>query len=340
MAPEGALSWSLSWVERGLVPDAWVRWGIRRLLRERLAECSRASTEAFVASLGAAPIALLPELANDQHYEIPPAFFREVLGPRLKYSACEFPPGITRLGEAERCMLTTTTARADVRPGMRVLDLGCGWGSLSLWLAEFVADLEIVAVSNSKAQREWILGEARRRGLPGVRVVTADMNEFEPSERFDRVVSVEMFEHMRGWPKLLGRIRDWLLPEGRAFLHVFCHREHAYPYEVRSASDWMSRHFFSGGMMPSADLIERFDADLAVEQRWEVSGTHYRDTAEAWLANLDERRDAVWAIFAQTYGEADAARWVQRWRLFFMACAELFGYANGREWFVSQYRLR
>jgi cyclopropane-fatty-acyl-phospholipid synthase len=332
--------------EAGLVPDALVRAGIRRMLRERLREiaaegpdsASRAQ-EAVRAAMRSGPIAVVPALANQQHYELDPALFEQVLGPHLKYSCGWWPGGVVDLARAESAMLALTLERAGVQDGMRVLDLGCGWGSFSLWLARSHPRCRVVAVSNSKLQREWILERAARRGVRNLEVVTADMNAFEPEGRFDRIVSVEMFEHMRNWEALLARVARWLAPGGRLFVHVFCHRERAYLYEDRGPGDWMARTFFSGGLMPSERLLEECAADFAVEARWRVNGLHYRWTSEAWLRNLDAARDALRPAFERSYGRADAGLAYRRWRLFFLACSELFGFRGGEEWFVSHARL-
>ncbi|NNL67713.1 MAG: class I SAM-dependent methyltransferase [Myxococcales bacterium] len=330
----------ISAAEQGRLPDLALRAGVRRMVAGRAARCEAddpEATDAFVASLSAAPLALVPDTANEQHYELPPAFFEQVLGPHLKYSGCWFGNDVVDLAQAERAMLERTLERAGVEDGMRVLDLGCGWGSFALFCAEQLPGCRITAVSNSKPQREFILARAAARGV-ALDVVTADMNAFETSGRFDRVVSVEMFEHMRNWPLLLERIAGWLAPEGRAFVHHFCHATSAYPYEIRDEGDWMARHFFTGGMMPSEDLIARFPEHLSVEERWRVDGSHYQQTADAWLARMDAARDALRPVFRETYG-ADAERWWGRWRLFFMGCAELFGHAHGQTWFVTHQRL-
>ncbi len=330
------------WAERGWVPDAAIRWGIRRVVRARLAEQERRPVEerrAWLGSLDAAPIALRQERANRQHYEVPSAFFDRVLGPHRKYSCAWWEDGETELGAAEVAMLERTAQRADLGDGASILDLGCGWGSFSLWAAERYPHAEVVAVSNSKTQREFVLGCAQRRGLHNLEVRTADVSELVFDRRFDRIVSVEMFEHLRNWRRLLERAADWLEPEGRVFLHYFCHREYAYPYEDRGPADWMTRHFFEGGMMPSRRLIDAMAGPFAVEDEWTVSGTHYARTAEAWLRNLDAQRAAVRTIFAEHYGPEEARRWIGRWRLFFLACAELFGYRGGSEWHVAHVRL-
>ncbi len=335
---------AIDWVEQGLLPDVVVRQGIRRLLRERLREiaaddCEAAAeaTERFIAALRTAPIAPLPGKANEQHYEVPAAFYAQVLGPHRKYSACYWPGGVTTLDAAEAAALGRTCEHAGITDGQRILELGCGWGSLTLWLAGHYPGASITAVSNSVSQREYIEGEAARRGLHNVRVVTCDMNAFEAPGRFDRIVSVEMFEHMRNWPRLFARVHDWLAPGGRFFMHVFCHRSTPYEFADAGPGDWMSRYFFSGGIMPSDDLPLRLQGALRLRERWRWDGRHYERTANAWLANLDTRREAVLPILAQAYGADAAGQWLQRWRVFFMACAELFGHAGGQEWWVSHY---
>jgi cyclopropane-fatty-acyl-phospholipid synthase len=332
--------------ETGLAPDALVRLGIRSLLRGRLADLERGGCEAadaeqrrFRAECESGPIAPLPRLANQQHYEVAPAFFEKVLGPRLKYSSGLWRLGVTELAAAEDAMLSLTCQRAALEDGQRVLDLGCGWGSLSLWIAEHYPNCRILAVSNSKLQREFVLSRCAERGLRSIEVVTADVNHFVSDERFDRVVSVEMFEHVRNHARLLARIADWLAPGGRVFVHHFSHRERAYPFEALGASDWMARHFFSGGMMPSHDLLLHCQRDLIVEEIWRVDGRHYQKTCEAWLARQQAQRDALLPILAGVYGEHRARPWFQRWRLFFIACAELFGYRQGCEWGVTHVRM-
>lgn len=327
--------------ETGWIPDALVRVGIRRMLAERLhdlerhgPDAARAAKAAFVEECRKSPIALVPDLANAQHYEVPPAFYERVLGPRLKYS-CGLWDGAATLAESEQRMLEETAARAGIEDGMAILDLGCGWGSFALFAAERFPRSRVVAVSNSAPQRRFIVERARERGLFGLSVTTADVNVFEAQGRFDRVVSVEMFEHVRNHERLLARIARWLAPDGRLFVHHFCHRTHAYPYEDRGPNDWMAREFFSGGMMPSADWLLHFPHDLEVIRRWHVSGVHYARTCEAWLERLDAQQGAVRALFDEAYGRDVAARWVQRWRLFFLACAELFAYRGGSEWGVE-----
>jgi cyclopropane-fatty-acyl-phospholipid synthase len=338
---------AIGWVEQGLVPDRVVRLGIGRLLRERLDEIadrdperSAAIAEAFFESMKGAPVALVPEKANAQHYEVPAAFFARVLGPHRKYSAGLWSEGVTSLADAEAAALAATCERAGLVDGQDVLELGCGWGSLTLWMAERYPASRITALSNSRSQHEFIAAEAVRRGLANVRVVTCDVNDFSVAAsqpRFDRIVSVEMFEHLRNWPEAFGRVAGWLARDGRFFMHVFAHRGAPYAFVDRNASDWMSRHFFSGGMMPGDDLALRCQDDLRLLRHWRWSGNHYARTAEAWLANMDASRADLMPLFESVYGRADAATWWMRWRLFFLSCAELFAFDGGACWWVSHY---
>jgi cyclopropane-fatty-acyl-phospholipid synthase len=334
-------------LDRDLLPDWLIRLGIRRIVAGRLHEQEQGGIDAqaarfaaVLAALGASPIAATPEAANAQHYELPPAFFEQVLGPHLKYSSAWWPDGVRTLAEAERRMLQLSVARAGIERGQSILELGCGWGSLTLFLAETFPDNPIVAVSNSAPQRTYILDKAAARGFSNIDVITADINHFEIDRSFDRIVSVEMLEHVRNYPALFRRIARWLAPEGRLFVHVFAHRHFAYPFEARDASDWMARYFFTGGMMPSDELFLHIQDDLAVEEHWRLSGRHYQKTADAWLRNMDERRAAIDPVLADVYGPDAVTMWRVRWRVFFMACAEMFGYANGDEWIVSHYRFR
>jgi cyclopropane-fatty-acyl-phospholipid synthase len=319
-------------IESGRLPDPLLRFGIRVNLATRLARERRkgsAAKSAFVDALREAPIACEVEKANEQHYELPAEFFQLVLGPRLKYSSCLWEPGTETLAAAEEAMLALTCERAGVEDGMTILDLGCGWGSLTLWLAERYPSSPIVAVSNSRVQRDFLAPR-----LPAnVEIVTADVNDWEPRRRFDRILSVEMLEHVSNYERLFGRIAGWLEPGGRFFAHVFSHRRYAYAYD----GTWMARKFFTAGNMPSNDLLLAFQRDLVCRERWQVDGTHYARTAEAWLKRLDGNLDAVRACLGAAYGEEHATAWLGNWRVFFLACAELWGYRSGREWMVSHY---
>lgn len=338
---------AVSWTESGLVPDAVIRAGIRRLLESKRREIHSGDVEhaatvenRFVDAMNASPIALVPELANEQHYEVPAEFFTQVMGEHRKYSCCYWPNDVRNLSEAETAALEITVRRAGITDGMHVLDLGCGWGSLSLWIAEHFPGASLTAVSNSRSQREFILQQARDRQITNIDVIVCDMNEFGTSSRFDRVVSIEMFEHMRNYRELFRRIDGWLRPGGRFFMHIFCHRTTPYEYIDKGPSDWMSRYFFSGGIMPSANLPLRFAEHLTIEKRWHWNGQHYAQTCNAWLDRMDGNRQAIMPVLEKCYGKANAELWWQRWRIFFMACAELFDYDEGHEWFVGHYLFR
>ena len=327
-------------IERGLVPDAMTRAGIRKLCTRRLHDPSL-TDPSFVKTLGDGPIAYVPEKANEQHYEVPAEFFSLVLGPHLKYSCAFWDKTTKDLESAEKRALEITCERAELSNGQRILELGCGWGSLSMWMAQQYPDSQIMAVSNSNSQREFIEARCKTLGIKNLFIVTADMNDFDPGEeKFDRVVSIEMFEHMHNYAALLGRISRWLTDEGRLFVHVFCHAKFCYPFETDGAANWMGRYFFTGGIMPSADLLSQFDRDLKVENQFKWDGTHYEKTSNAWLANMDRNRTELMKVLGNTYGHDQASRWFRRWRVFFMACAELFGIAKGHEWYVSHYLLK
>lgn len=331
--------------ERRVVPDELVRFGIRRLSRRRLVDEGRwdparadARFRSLLAELRTSPLAIETDAANEQHYEVPAAFFELCLGRRLKYSSAYYPTGRETLDEAELAMLDATIAFAEVQDGQSILELGCGWGSLTLELAARFPRARITGVSNSNGQRASIEARARARGLDNVTILTRDVNVLElPAESFDRVVSVEMFEHVRNYERLFANVARWLRPEGKLFAHVFCHRTLLYPFEVEGDDDWMSRHFFSGGLMPSADTLLHFQGALVHEERRLFEGTHYERTSNHWLANLDARSDEAERVLAAG-GVDDPRRAIQRWRMFFMACAELFGYAEGREWMVAHHR--
>ena len=327
--------------ERWPLPDVLLRAGIARMVgrtRRRLA-AERHPDPGFAADMTAFPIAQHTDAANAQHYEVPAAFFGNVLGPQLKYSCCLYETGEERLADAERLALAETASHAGLADGQDVLELGCGWGSLTLFMAARYPDSRITAVSNSTSQRAFIEAQARQRGLANVRVITADMNDFQAEGLYDRIVSVEMFEHMANWRPLLARMRGWLRTDGLALIHIFTHRLAPYRFEAGDATDWIAQHFFTGGIMPSRGLLYQFPDLFTVAQEWNWSGTHYRRTAEDWLRNFDRNRATIREVLRPVYGR-DARIWERRWRLFFLATAELFGHCGGEEWGVTHYRLK
>ena len=331
--------------EQGMVPDAVLRRGIRFLLKQRLKEIKSSDVELmaelqneFISHMKKSKIALVPEKANEQHYEVPADFYMKALGKHNKYSGAYWPNGVTSLDEAEEKGLAETCEHAQLENGQNVLELGCGWGSLTLWMAAHYPGSQITAVSNSHSQREYIESQAKEQSLDNIKIITCDMNEFDIEENcFDRVVSVEMFEHMRNWEKLYENVSRWLKPEGYFFKHIFVHKTATYEFADNGPSDWMSRYFFTGGMMPSDDLPLVFQKDLNFVSRWRWDGTHYEKTANAWLENMDNNKESLMPLFKEIYGHSSAQMWWSRWRMFFMACAELFGYDKGQEWWVSHY---
>lgn len=335
------------WAESGQLPDAALRLGIRRLCAQRLRDERAGSADESgerqrdrLDALRESAIAIETDAANRQHYELPPEFFQYCLGKHLKYSSCYWDESTHNLAAAEARMLSLYCHRAELTDGQRILELGCGWGSLTLWMAEKFPNARITAVSNSRPQREFIEARCRERAIFNVQVITHDVNTLQLEDAvFDRVVSIEMFEHMRNYQQLLARIGRWLVPGGKLFVHIFCHRDLLYPFEIEGEDNWMGRHFFTGGLMPAADTLLHFQDDLAIEQRWLLSGEHYEKTANAWLQNHDSNQKAILEILQVTYGK-DAKVWNQRWRMFWMACAELFGYDHGKEWRVAHYRFR
>ncbi|MEM7081411.1 MAG: cyclopropane-fatty-acyl-phospholipid synthase family protein [Pseudomonadota bacterium] len=320
---------------------------MRRAIRNRLeAEleggpvAQKVRFDQLIASLKRSAIALSTTEANEQHYELPARFFQQTLGPRLKYSSSYWPDRCDSLAEAEEHMLRLTCERAGLIDGDNILELGCGWGSLTLWMAEQFPNSTITAVSNSRSQRAFIEQHAAAKQLDNVHVITSDMNTFSTNRQFDRVVSIEMFEHMRNYQMLLSRIAQWLKPNGTLFVHIFCHDKVMYPFSVNSEQDWMARYFFTNGLMPARHTLEQFQDDLVMEDSWIVSGQHYALTADAWLLRLDAAENEVLPVFERTYGKDQARVWFQRWRMFFMACAEFFAMDNGTQWYVAHYLMR
>jgi cyclopropane-fatty-acyl-phospholipid synthase len=321
-----------------------IRTRIRQLLKQRLEDENKGGVEQqqahlmdFIQKLKSAPIAVNTTDANEQHYEVPTEFYQYCLGKNLKYSSGYWKPGVTDIDTSETDMLEITCERADLQNGQRVLELGCGWGSLSLFMAAKYPGSSFTVVSNSRTQKLHIDQQAVQRGIKNLTVLTADMNDFHVNEQFDRIVSVEMFEHMRNYELLMKKVASFLVPDGKLFIHIFTHKEYAYLFEVVDESDWMSKYFFTGGVMPSDDLMLYFNDDLIVEKHWHVSGTHYGKTSEAWLANMDQHKVEIIPLFEQTYGKANALKWWVYWRIFFMSCAELWNYNDGNEWIVSHY---
>ena len=338
------MSLAIKLAESGVLPDAIIRKGIRQLTEKRLLEinandCEKGMAQLtdFIAHMNASEIAPVPELANAQHYEVPAEFFHLCLGKNRKYSSCFWMNDTVNLDEAEDLALSQTCDHADLKDGQHILELGCGWGSLSLWMAAKYLKSSITGVSNSNSQREYIMAAAKSRGLTNIQIITADMNTFEAPATYDRVVSVEMFEHMRNYQVLYGKVASWLRPKGKFFKHIFVHRNTPYAFNVQADDDWMSQHFFSGGIMPSDDLPLHFQDDLNLIQRWRWNGAHYEKTANAWLQNMDKNADLITPILAATYGDKNVEMWRNRWRIFYMACAELFGFNQGQEWWVTHY---
>ena len=333
-------------LERNLVPEPLIRLGIRALLVQTLNREYKATVEQqnqaildFIRDLKQCPIAIETQAANDQHYEVPSDFYQYCLGPRRKYSACLWRPETKTLAEAEEAMLQLSCERAQIEDGQRILDLGCGWGSMSLWLAEQYPQAKITGLSNSKSQKAYIDSVAREKGFSNLEIITGNITDFdfEIPPKFDRVISIEMFEHMKNYEALLRKIRKWVRDDGRLFVHIFTHKTVAYHYEDQGPRDWMTRYFFSGGTMPSHDLLLYFQNDFLIENQWAVNGVHYQKTAEAWLANMKRHKSEILPILASTYGEDHVTRWWVYWQVFFMACAELWGYDHGNEWHVSHY---
>ena len=336
---------AINLAENCLLNDFLIRHGIRQLCKKRLKEelanhpeKQQLRFQKLIEELRESPIAIETAAANEQHYEVPALFYQLSLGKNLKYSGCNWPDHIKSLDDAEDYTLNLYCERAEIKDGMDILELGCGWGSLTIWMARHFPNSNITAVSNSHSQKKHILKRAEEAGISNISIVTCDVNELKLEQKFDRCVSIEMFEHMRNYKSLLERLSSWLNPKGKLFVQVFCHRYIMYPFETEGSDNWMGRYFFTGGLMPSIDTLLHFQDHLKIESRWLVDGTGYEKTANAWLENLDKNRDQIIELFSDTYGEQEAKVWTQRWRMFYMACAELFGYKNGSEWCVAHFR--
>lgn len=335
---------AIQFAEKGWLPDFLIRYGIRKLCRQRLREEMAQDVERYSArknslikQLRESPIAIETQAANEQHYEVPAIFYQHALGKNLKYSGCYWPESVNNLDEAEDKILAMYAKRGQFKDGQNILELGCGWGSITLYLAAHFPNSTITGVSNSNSQREYIMAQAQARGLNNVNIITCDVNELALDDQFDRVISIEMFEHVRNYQFLLNKIASWVKPEGKLFIHVFCHKDVVYPFEVEGEDNWMGRYFFTGGLMPSSDTLLHFQDMFSIEKQWLMNGQHYEKTANAWLENADKHKENIMPVFEQTYGKKDAEVWFQRWRIFFMSCAELFGYNKGNEWMVSHY---
>jgi len=336
--------WYDNLIEKDLIPDFLLRQGIRKLLTQRLKDEDHGNIEVnqqhlmkLFEELKNSPIAVETKAANEQHYEVPTEFYKLCLGKHLKYSSGYWNKGVSDIDTSEHDMLELTCSRAELKDGQQVMELGCGWGSLSLFMAQKFPASSFTVVSNSKTQKEYIDGQAQQRGIKNLEVITADINNFSIDKKFDRVVSVEMFEHMRNYEKLLEKVSGFLNKNGKLFVHIFTHKDFAYKFEVKDESDWMSKYFFTGGIMPSDHLLLYFNENFQIEQHWRVSGMHYSKTSEAWLSNMDKNKSKIIPLFEETYGKSEALKWWVYWRIFYMACAELWGYNNGEEWMVSHY---
>lgn len=330
--------WYLKLVDKGIIPDSLIKLKIKHLIKQRLqSEKKQFNIHKLVEELKESPIAVKTNEANVQHYELPVSFFNKILGQHLKYSCGLWLDNETCLNNAEKCMLDKTIERADIKDGQDILELGCGWGSLSLYLAQKYPNANIVAVSNSNSQREYIQSKAYRMNLSNLNIITADMNDFSINKKFDRIVSIEMFEHMRNYQELFFKINHFLKLNGKLFVHVFSHKQLSYKFEIKDSSDWMSKYFFTGGIMPGENLFTHFQDHLYIEKKWHFNGLHYQKTAKAWLHNMDKSKVEIMSIFEKTYGSNQAKRWWNYWRIFFMSCAELWGYRDGKEWSISHY---
>jgi cyclopropane-fatty-acyl-phospholipid synthase len=336
--------WYNSLLEKNKIPDFLIRIGIKKLLAQRLKDENKGSSEVnqkhlmeLIEELKNSPIAINTIEANEQHYEVPTEFYQYCLGKHLKYSSGYWKEGVTDIDTSETDMLEITCQRADLTDGQTVLELGCGWGSLSLFMAVKFPKSSFTVVSNSRTQKIYIDNQARARGIKNLTVITTNINDFKPEQAYDRVVSVEMFEHMRNYEMLMQLVANALKPDGKLFVHIFTHKEYAYKFEVVDETDWMSKYFFTGGIMPSDDLLLYFNKALFIEKHWHVSGMHYSKTSEAWLQNMDRHKSKIMPLFEKTYGNKEALKWWVYWRIFYMACAELWAYNNGEEWIVSHY---
>ncbi|KAJ4830155.1 hypothetical protein Tsubulata_042905 [Turnera subulata] len=337
----------LASLERNLLPDAVVRRLTRLLLASRLRSGCKPSSELqlldllqFVHSLKEMPIAIQTETAKAQHYELPTSFFKLVLGKNMKYSCCYFPNESSSLEDAEKAMLELYCERAKLKDGHTVLDVGCGWGSLSLFIAQKYANCKITGICNSTTQKAYIEEQCRDLQLHNLEIIVADISTFEMEASYDRIFSIEMFEHMKNYGQLLNKISKWMKQDTLLFVHYFCHKAFAYHFEDINEDDWITRYFFTGGTMPSANLLLYFQDDVSIVNHWLVNGKHYSKTSEEWLKRMDKNLASIKPIMESTYGKDQSLKWTVYWRTFFIAVAELFGYNNGDEWMVAHFLFR
>lgn len=332
--------WYDNLLEKNKIPDFMLRQGIRYYNSQhlkRLGSNAENDKVELIQHLQSSPLAIATDQANAQHYEVPAEFYQKVLGPRLKYSCGYWKSDSVTLAQSETDMLEIYCQRAQLHNAQHVLELGCGWGSLTLYMAQKYPHLKITALSNSASQKAFIRQQAQRLGITNIEILTVDINHFQTHQRFDRLVSIEMFEHLRNYTQLFQNIAQWLKPGGLLFCHIFSHKKYAYLFEVEHERDWMAKYFFTGGTMPSHDLLPQMSGPLRLKQDWEINGTHYEKTANAWLQEMDRQKAEIFPLMADIYGNHQALKWWVYWRIFFMACAELFGHNAGQEWQVSHY---
>ncbi len=328
--------------EHGILPDSLLAYGIRQQCKLRLKDCLayKDKLQKFISTLHQSPAAIEQDAANVQHYEVPANFYHYALGKHLKYSSAYWPEGCQTLDEAEAAMLSLSCERAELEDGQEILEIGCGWGSLTLWMAEHYPNSQITAISNSNSQRQFIEHQCLQRGFTNVNIITGDVTQFETDQHFDRIVSIECFEHLRNYAYIFEKMSNWLSDDGQCFLHVFCHSEYAYPFEDEGEDNWMAKNFFTGGIMPSYDLFKLFDNHLQVTNQWMVNGTHYEKTSHAWLENMDKNKNMIDDMFKHIDSKKERKIQFNKWRMFFMACREMFGYNEGKDWFVGHYRFK
>ena len=333
--------WYNTLLSRGLIPDFLLRRGVRSQGKQRLAMMVKGNLsndyEKFLKEASSGEIAVHTDDANNQHYEVDSEFFQYCLGKNLKYSSCYWDENTSSLDQAEDNMLELYCKRADVKDGMDILDIGCGWGSLSLFLANKYPNANITGISNSSSQKLFIDKEASKRNLRNLKIITSDINDFKSSKKFDRIISIEMFEHTKNSKKLLDSIDSWLNPKGCFFMHDFAHKNNPYYFDKDQNNAWMAKYFFTGGMMPNHNLFRDLESNLNYQKSWMLSGTHYEKTSNAWLNKMDHNREKILTLFKENSDIKTAKRNFHFWRLFFIACAEIFGYANGSEWCVSHH---